>query len=131
MMHVIERPIGDVMILDLHGRIASGPAETDLGDKVRSVLRCGYRKILLNLAAVTSTDASGVSAMLGALLAARECKAQVRLVNVTRRLKDLLIIVALHRYFSAFDSEEDALVSFRPQPEGASAGLREDLVRAA
>lgn len=87
--------------------------------------------ILLNRAAVTSTDASGVSAMLGALLAAREFKAQVRLVNVTRRLKDLLIIVALHRYFSAFDSEADALVSFRPQPEGASAGLRADLVRAA
>ena len=127
MLHMIERPIGDVMILDLHGRIASGPAEIDLGDKVRSVLLCGHRKLLLNLAEVTSSDASGVSALLGALLAARECKAEVRLVNVTRRLTDSLIVVALYRYFSAFDSEQEALVSFSPQRPDTSTDKAQDL----
>jgi anti-anti-sigma factor len=120
MLHMRERPTGDVMILDLQGRMASGAAETALGDKVRSVLLCGYRKLLLNLAEVTSSDASGVSAFVGALLAARECQAEVRLVNVTRRLTDSLIVVALYRYFSAFDTEKEALVSLLQQPDMAT-----------
>lgn len=125
MLHMTERPVGDVMILDLGGRIASGPAEIDLGDKVRSILLCGYRKLLVNLAEVTSTDASGVSALLGALLAARESQAEMRLVNVTSRLTDSLIVTALYRYFAVDESEQKALVSFHPEWSDTSAGVED------
>jgi anti-sigma B factor antagonist len=113
MLRMTERPAGDVMILDLQGTITPGPAEVDLGDKVRSILYSGYRKLLLNLANVTSSDASGVSALLGTLICARNSQAEVKLLNVTRRMTDVLIIVALHRYFATFDSEQEALASFQ------------------
>ena len=113
MLRMTERPHGDVMILDLDGRISPGPKEVNLGDKVRSILCCGYRKLILNLAGVTSSDASGVSALLGALLAARDGQAELKLLHVTRRMTELLIIVALLRYFVVFDSEREALESFQ------------------
>jgi anti-sigma B factor antagonist len=113
MLRMTERPAGDVMILDLHGTMSPGVAEVNLGDKVRSILYCGYQKLLINLADMTSTDSSAVSALVGALLAARAVRADIKLVNVTTRLKDVLIIVALHSYFTIFDSEDEALESFR------------------
>jgi anti-sigma B factor antagonist len=114
MLRMSERPVGDVMILDLHGTLSPGVAEVNLGDKVRSILYCGHQKLLLNLADMRSADSSAISALVGALIAARAVHAEIKLVNVTRRLKDVLIIVALHRYFATFDSEEEALASFRP-----------------
>ena len=113
MLRMTERPVGDVMILDLHGTISPGPQEVNLGDKVRSILHCGYRKLVLNLANFTSSDASGVSALVGALLSARASHADMKLLHVTRRMTNLLIIVALHRYFAVFDSEQEALESFQ------------------
>jgi anti-anti-sigma factor len=112
MLRMNERPSGDVMILDLGGTIAAGTSAIEMGDKVRSILFRGYRKLLLNLEGATSSDPSGVSAFLGALIDAREVGADVRLVNVTRRMTDLTIIVALYRYFSAFESEDEAVASF-------------------
>ena len=128
MMQMTERPVGDVVILDLHGTIAPGLAEVGLGDKVKSILYGGCRKLLLNLAGVTSSDASGVSALVGALLSARESRAEVKLLNVTQRLTDILIIVALYRYFAAFDAEQEALESFRSAaaaPSGSDGASRE------
>ena len=119
MLQMKERPSGDVMVLDVRGSIASGAPEVEVGDKVRSILFRGYRKVLLNLAGATSSDASGVSAFLGALIEARAVGADVRLLHVTRRMTDLRIIVALHRYFTVFESEGEALDSFgaeRPAP---------------
>lgn len=112
MLRMKERPSGDVMILDLCGTIAAGTSAIDMGDKVRNVLFRGYRKLLLNLEGATSSDPSGISAFLGALIDAREVGGDVRLVNVTRTMTDLTIIVALCRYFSVFESEDEAVNSF-------------------
>ena len=111
MLRMTERPNGDVMILDLHGTISPGQ-DADLGDKVRRILYRGHRKLVLNLANATSSNATGVSALLTTLLTARDCNAELRLVNVTRRMTDLLIIVALYRYFDVCDSEQEAIESF-------------------
>jgi anti-anti-sigma factor len=112
MLLLKERPASDVMILDVCGTIAAGTPELELRDKVWSILYRGHRKVLLNLAEATSSDASGVSAFLGALLDARDAGADLRLVHVTTRIDDLRIIVALYRYFTVFESEDDALASF-------------------
>lgn len=128
MLRMTERQTGDVMILDLHGRIAAGTPEVELRDKVRSVLYRDYRKVLLNLEGATSSDASGVSAFLGALIDARAAGADLRLVHVTTRMEDLRIIVALYRYFTVFESEADAVASFstgRPVPEAEAGGWLE------
>ena len=115
MLEVSERSTGDVMILDLAGRVAAGAAALEVGDAVRRLLVRGYRKVLLNLERTTSSDASGISAFLGALLDARAVGADVRLFNVARKTTSLWEIMALQRYFSVFDTEHDALDSFRAQ----------------
>ena len=138
MLRMKERPVGEVMILDVQGTVSpDSVAEAAFDDNVRSVLRRGYRKILLNLAAMTSSDASGISALLGALHLTREAGAELRLLHVTRRLEDILIIVALHRYFVAYGSEAEALESFRPvadcarrtRPRSAKVPARVDIGR--
>ena len=124
MLQMQERPSGDVMILDLRGNISAGVPEVEIGDKIRSILFRDYRKVLVNLAGAASSDASGVSAFLGALIAAREAGADLRLVHVTQRM-DLRIIVALCCYFDVFDSEAEGIGSFsakRPAPAGSGAG---------
>jgi anti-anti-sigma factor len=112
MLRIKERPSGDVMVLDLRGRMTTGVPEIEFGNTVRSVLFRGYRKVLVNLEAATSSDPSGVSAFLGALIDAGAVGAELRLVHVTRRIADLGIIVALHRYFRVYESERDAMASF-------------------
>jgi len=121
MLRMSERALDDVVILDLHGTVRPWSADITLDDKVRSVLFRGYRKLLLNLAHMSSADASAISALVGALLTAREAGGEIRLLNVTRRMKDLLVIVALYEYFTVFDSEQDALESFRSGPESCRA----------
>jgi anti-anti-sigma factor len=131
MLLLKERILGDVMILDVRGTIAAGAPEVKLRDKVRSILYRGHRKMLLNLAEATSSDASGVSAFLGALLDARDAGAELRLVHVTARIEDLRIIVALYRYFTVFDSEDDAVASFRAgrtAPDAAASGWLEPAI---
>lgn len=131
MLLLKERISGDVMILDVCGTVAAGAPEVELRDKVRSILYRGHRKMLLNLAEATSSDASGVSAFLGALLDARDAGAELRLVHVTARIDDLRIIVALYRYFMVFDSEDDAVASFcawRTAPDAAAGGWLEPAV---
>ena len=122
-----------MMILDVNGDVDPGPAELVLGAKVHGVLACGYRKILLNLAGMTSSNASAINALLGALRATREAGAELKLSNVGRRLKSLLILVALHRHFEVFDSEQGAVTSLRsgsPVPEAAGRSLGASMCRA-
>jgi anti-anti-sigma regulatory factor len=128
MLLLKERILGDVMILDVCGTIATGAPEVELRDKVRSILYRGHRKVLLNLAEATSSDASGVSAFLGALLDARDVGAELRLLHVTARIDDVRILVALYRYFTVFDSEIEGVASFgaeRAVPEAGAGGWLE------
>ena len=113
MLRIIERQIGDVTVLDLAGTIKSGAAELAVVDTVRKVVLGGCRKVLLNMERARSSDASGVSALLGALLAGREAGAELKLVSVAEAIDNLQIVTALYRYFSVFDSREEALDSFR------------------
>jgi anti-anti-sigma factor len=123
MLTVSERSTGDVVILDLTGRVAAGAAALEVGDAVRRVLVRGYRKVLLNLDRTRSSDAAGISAFLGALLDAQALGADVRLFNVARRITSLCLIMALYRYFSVFDTEDDALDSFLAR-RGSNATVR-------
>jgi len=112
MLRIEERPVGDVMILDMRGTIAAGDAERNLRDKVNRVILRGYRKALLNLADVSNWDISGISGLIEALLEMRDAGGELKLLHVTRQIKALPIVVALHGHFSVFDSERDALSSF-------------------
>src|SRR5687767_13539855 len=108
MLRIAERQSGEVMVITIRGQIAAGGADTAVCDRIRHVLFRGYRQIVVDLAFATSTDASGVSSLLGALLDARASGAEVRLANATA-FGDLQILTALLRYFDAYDSAADAV----------------------
>jgi anti-anti-sigma regulatory factor len=119
MLRITERPVGDVMIIDLLGTVEPGAGEFGVGDAVKSVLRLGYRKVLLNLLDMTCSNTSTIRALLTALWTARETRCELKLVNVGGQLKRLLHVVGLHAHFEWFESEREALDSF---PSGNTIG---------
>ena len=113
-MTITERTNGAVRILDIDGPITLGPAGAELlTDKVRSLLQQGQKQLLINLAAVPYMDSTGLGAMVHAFATATRQGGNVKLLNSTKRLHDLLIITKLATVFESFDNESAAIASFR------------------
>ena len=110
-MSTRERVCGDVVILDLHGTLASGAVDISLWERIRDLSRRGHHKLVLNVANATSGNSFVVSTLLGALLAAHGESSELKLLHA-QRIRDVQILVALCDYFEMFDSEQDALASF-------------------
>jgi anti-sigma B factor antagonist len=108
-----ERTVGDVTVLDLAAQDALGLVRTEVSDRVRQLAAQGRRKLVLNLADVSYLDSSGLGDLAQAHQAATADKATLKLSNVQPRVADLLRTVNLWRVFESFDSEGDAVSSFR------------------
>ncbi len=114
--HKIRRT-GDVTILDLDGRIsltdalwsASGVV---LGKAIRELVKQGERKILLNLKGVTYIDSSGMGELTGALTAVQRQGGELKLVNPSPKVVDLLKITRLDTIFDIRDDENSAIQAF-------------------
>src|SRR5215475_5309760 len=112
-MLVRPRRLDDVVILDLSGRITIGEGTVMLRDTIQKFLDCGDRKFLVNLADVDYIDSSGLGEFVTAFTTVRNEGGQLKLLNLTRRIHDLLQITKLLTVFEAFDSETAALKSMR------------------
>jgi len=111
-MQVSERTVGDVAIVDVSGKITLGEGDTVLGDKFRSLVQQGRRKLLLNLGDVSYVDSAGLGAIVQSYATVKNQGGSLKLVNPTKRLKDLLSITKLLTVFEAFDNEAEAVTSF-------------------
>jgi anti-sigma B factor antagonist len=111
-MHIDERGVGEVMVLDLKGKITLGEGDEALKDKINSLLLQGHRKILLNLADVPYIDSAGLGEVVRTYTTVSRQGGQLKLVNLTKRITDLLSITKLLTVFETFDSEKDALKSY-------------------
>ncbi len=111
-MQIEERVVGDVTILDLKGKITLGEGDQAFTDKVNSLALQNRRKILVNLAEVPYVDSAGLGRIVGAYTTISRQGGQLKLVNLTKRITDLLSITKLLTVFETFDSEADALQSF-------------------
>ncbi len=111
-MEISERSVGDVTIVDLGGRIVMGDGDAILKDKVRSLAQQGRLKIIINLGDVSYVDSAGLGALVQGYATINKQGGTLKLVNVTKRLQDLLSITKLLTVFETFDSEKDALASF-------------------
>lgn len=112
MLRIEHRRVNDVIVLDVKGKITPGDPERALATAVSSTILQGCRKLVLNLAETTSSDASGISALLDAYLQMRASGGELKLVRIERRFAQLLIVVALYTYFDVRESEQEALASF-------------------
>ena len=111
-MKITERPVGDVLILDLSGKIVLGEGDEVLRNRVREVVSKGHRKVLLNLEGVPYVDSAGLGELVRCHTRLRRVGGKIKLLNLTARMQDLLQITKLVTVFATFESEEAAISSF-------------------
>jgi anti-sigma B factor antagonist len=107
------RRLDDVVILDLSGRITIGEGTLVLREQIKKLLDGGDRKFLLNLADVDYIDSSGLGELVTAFTAVRNYQGQLKLLNLTRRVHDLLQITKLLTVFDVFNNETEALKTLK------------------
>ena len=112
-MVVNPRRLDDVVILDLSGRITMGEGTLILRDHIQKLLNGGDRKFLLNLSDVDYIDSSGLGELVSSFTTVRNNGGQLKLLNLTRRVHDLLQITKLLTVFETYDNEQAALASFK------------------
>ena len=107
-----ERQAGDVTILDLSGEVRIGDSSVALRDSIRSLADQGKKKLLLNLAGVKYIDSSGIGELIANYTTVKRGGGQLKLLNLTDRVQNLLVITKLLTVFDAYDNEAEALKSF-------------------
>jgi anti-sigma B factor antagonist len=111
-MQIEERTSGDVVVLDLKGKITLGEGDELLKDKVNSLVNQGHKKIVLNLAGVPYIDSAGLGEVVRTYTTVSRQGGALKLLNLTKRITDLLSITKLLTVFETFDSEGEAVRSF-------------------
>ena len=111
-MQIDERSAGKVTILALSGDLKIGEGQALLKDKINSLLHQGRTKILVDLARVAYMDSSGIGELASGFTSVGRAGGEMKLLNLTTRVKDLLAITKLLTVFDSFDNEQQALKSF-------------------
>jgi len=111
-MQIEQRTIGDVVILDLKGKITLGEGDEMLKDKVNNLVNQGQRKIILNLADVPYVDSAGLGEIVRTYTTVSRQGGSLKLLSLTKRITDLLSITKLLTVFETFETESDAVKSF-------------------
>ncbi len=111
-LEVSERQAGDVTILDLNGAIRMGQGSIALRDSIRGLVDGGKTKILLNLAGVKHVDSSGIGELIANYTTLSKAGGQLKLLNLTERIQNLLVITKLLTVFDVYEAESEALNSF-------------------
>ena len=112
-LNISERQVGDVTILDMDGKITIGEGSVALRTAIRRLLEEGKKKILLNLAKVGYIDSSGIGELVSSYTAINKETGELKLLNLTQKLQDLLTITKLLTVFDVYESEEEALASYK------------------
>jgi len=112
-MNISQRTVQKVCVLDIEGPITLGADGSEkLGDKVRSVLQTGEKQVLLNLSGVAYIDSAGLGELVNAFTTVKKQGGALKLVGVTKKLKDLLVITKLATVFDSYETEAEALESY-------------------
>ncbi|MBI4473907.1 MAG: STAS domain-containing protein [Acidobacteria bacterium] len=114
-MSMILKPrrLDDVVVIDLSGRITMGEGTLVLRENIQKMLNAGDLKFILNLADVDYIDSSGLGELVTSFTTVRNHGGQLKLLNLTRRVQDLLQITKLLTVFETFNSETEALKSMK------------------
>lgn len=108
-MSISERPLGDITVLDIRGHIMYEDGDQDLRDAMARTLQSGRRKVILNMAEVPYVDSAGLSELVRAYVAIKKAGGRVVLLDVGRKVHDVLTIANLLRIFKVVESEEEAI----------------------
>jgi anti-sigma B factor antagonist len=111
-MDIKERVVDGVSVLDISGKIVLGEGDSQVRDRIKDLLADGQRRILLNLGDVNYVDSAGLGALISSYTTTKREGGQLKLVNLTKRIQDLLAITKLITVFDTYDEEKEALASF-------------------
>ena len=111
-LNIEERQAGDVTVLDMSGKITIGEGSVSLRTAVRRLLEEGKKRILLNLAGVSYIDSSGIGELIANYTTVSKDDGQMKLLSLTEKVRDLLVITKLLTVFDSYESEAEALSSF-------------------
>ena len=112
-MEIVERTVSDVTVLDLKGKMTLGEGDELLKDKINSLLAAGKKKLLLNLEGVPYIDSAGLGEIVRTYTTVSRQGGKLKLLNLTKRIEDLLSITKLLTVFDTFDSEAEAVKSYK------------------
>jgi anti-sigma B factor antagonist len=107
------RQVGDIAIIDFSGKITLGEGSATVRKTIKELIANGQRKILLNLADVDYIDSSGIGELVGAYTTVRGSSGELKLVYLTKRVRDIIQITRLFTVFDVQADEASALRSFR------------------
>jgi len=111
-MKATNRQVEGVAVVDMSGRITLGEGSVVLRDTIRDLIGKGNKKILLNLGDVTYIDSSGIGELVSAFTAVRREGGELKLLNLTKKVHDLLQITKLYTVFDIKDDEATAIKAF-------------------
>jgi len=111
-LDIKERQAGDVTVLDMTGSIRMGEGSGVLRSAIRNLVTSGKKKILLNLAGVKYIDSSGIGELIANYTTVSKDGGQMKLLSLTEKVRDLLVITKLLTVFDSYDTEDEALGSF-------------------
>jgi len=112
-LNIKERQAGDVAILDMDGEVRIGDSAAALRGAIRSLVAGGNKKILLNLAGGKYIDSSGIGELIANYTTVGRGSGQLKLMHLTDKVQDLLVITKLLTVFDVYDDESEALSSFK------------------
>lgn len=112
-MQIHTRNVGDVTLLDLKGRLTLNEGTTQLKDALDGLMAAGTKRIVLNLQEVAYVDSGGLGELVRSLAAVGRHGGTLKLINLTAKITDLLVITKLLTVFDSYDSEAAALSSYK------------------
>jgi anti-sigma B factor antagonist len=113
-MKASARQVDDITVIDLAGQIKLGEGSSALRDIVKDLLAKGQKNILLNLADISYIDSSGVGELVSAFTSVRNRGGELKLLHLTKKVRDLLQITKLYTVFDVMDDEAAAIAAFTP-----------------
>jgi anti-sigma B factor antagonist len=115
-VYVVEKMVGGILLLDVRGQITLGEETGVIREKIKALLEAGHMRIIVDLAEVTYIDSAGLATLVWAYTSSRKLGGNVKLLHLTKRVRDLLQITRLSTVFELFDTVEAAQQSFNPPP---------------
>src|SRR5574340_500959 len=112
-LRATAREVGEAAVVDLSGRITLGEGSSLLRQTIRSLLSEGQKHIVLNLGDVTYIDSSGIGELVSGYTAVKNSGGELKLLNLTKKIHDLLQITRLYTVFDIKDDEATAIASYK------------------
>ena len=111
-MHLIVRQKNGVSIVDLEGKITIGQGDVQLRETINSLIKMNQKKIILNMERVGYMDSSGVGELMGCFTTTQDAGGELKLLNLSSKIKDVLQITQLLALFDYYTDENEAVASF-------------------